>query len=618
MSLSKKALSLILSITLVFTCIFTVNLKQSAEAATTNVLLLKGTASGSKNVKLSWNKISGTTEYVLSISKAGTGVKTSHKIAKNKTSYTAKKWNKKAFQKGYCYSFLLKAYKGNTCKATSKKIYVIVNNISNKKLTTKYSNATKIKASAENVNLRIGQAKTITAKLTQYKNKKQNNSWGAITYKSSNTSIAKVNSKGKITGVKSGTAKFYSIAPNGIYTTTTVKVKYKMSYALHYNTNRGWFTSDIYTGTITYGKSYGSLPEVYRDGYNFGGWYTANGTKITQDTVYRGHNDVTLYAHWVSQTVEISLNSNGGTLPSGTKKTITLTTGNPIGQLPIPTKDGYSFDGWYTSDGVKVDDDTVINDNITIIARWSPSEPPNLKLLDTITLNAMADTGLPSQYKVIGVGDTNGNKQTVELLALNNLEILSDDGIATKLFQWHKDDTRTSKFKKYDSTLSESEWQNYTENAGNTTVNAFQNYDGSDIDNTLYQAYKLMPASIKNNIIPQNITQCLSYYGYKSGTYYGYIKAYNRINNKKYVYLPDTNIIRRFGDQNTTAKNLFGGSDDVWLSSVGNDRALSNKEVHSLNTWKGNVSSVIPTNYKSVRIVFTIALDTDMFGYEAI
>lgn len=45
---------------------------------------------------------------------------------------------------------------------------------------------------------------------------------------------------------------------------------------------------------------YGALPEAYRRGYAFKGWYTAQngGKKVTSDTVVTTRVDSTLYAHW--------------------------------------------------------------------------------------------------------------------------------------------------------------------------------------------------------------------------------------------------------------------------------------------------------------------------------
>ena len=65
----------------------------------------------------------------------------------------------------------------------------------------------------------------------------------------------------------------------------------------------------------------------------------------------------------------ITYNANGGTV-SGLSKTIKQ--GNKIGNLLVPTRDWFTFDGWYTGlfDGVEVDKDFIPSSDMTIYARW--------------------------------------------------------------------------------------------------------------------------------------------------------------------------------------------------------------------------------------------------------
>ena len=66
----------------------------------------------------------------------------------------------------------------------------------------------------------------------------------------------------------------------------------------------------------------------------------------------------------------ITLNANGGTV-----ETSALTTGDGwklTGNLPTPTRDGYTFDGWFTAatGGTAVSNETVFAKDTTICARW--------------------------------------------------------------------------------------------------------------------------------------------------------------------------------------------------------------------------------------------------------
>lgn len=107
--------------------------------------------------------------------------------------------------------------------------------------------------------------------------------------------------------------------------------------------------------SVEYGANYGVLPTPTQKGYTFDGWYTkANGgTKIWRATGVSATADHTLYAHWTVNTYTVTLDPNGGKLSTST---VSLVYGSPYGALPVPTREGYTFDGWYTeaSGGTKV------------------------------------------------------------------------------------------------------------------------------------------------------------------------------------------------------------------------------------------------------------------------
>ena len=56
--------------------------------------------------------------------------------------------------------------------------------------------------------------------------------------------------------------------------------------------------------------------------------------------------NVTYYAHWTATTYVVTLDPNGGNVNPTTKN---VTYNNTYGDLPTPTKTGYTFAGWYTS-----------------------------------------------------------------------------------------------------------------------------------------------------------------------------------------------------------------------------------------------------------------------------
>ena len=90
----------------------------------------------------------------------------------------------------------------------------------------------------------------------------------------------------------------------------------------------------------------------------FDGWYDENGAQYTEDTVYAIAGDATLTAHWTANIYEITLDANGGVTDVAL---VQVTFGQAVGALPTPTREGYTFGGWYdTSSVYSVKDDTTL------------------------------------------------------------------------------------------------------------------------------------------------------------------------------------------------------------------------------------------------------------------
>ncbi|MDD4326934.1 MAG: InlB B-repeat-containing protein [Eubacteriales bacterium] len=66
--------------------------------------------------------------------------------------------------------------------------------------------------------------------------------------------------------------------------------------------------------TAYYGREYGELPVLTREGYSFAGWYASatGGTAVTAGTIVSNETDHTLYARWIANTYTIKFDSNGG------------------------------------------------------------------------------------------------------------------------------------------------------------------------------------------------------------------------------------------------------------------------------------------------------------------
>lgn len=77
------------------------------------------------------------------------------------------------------------------------------------------------------------------------------------------------------------------------------------------------------------------------------------------------------FAKYILGQSVITFDVNGGKLDDS-ELSRTVFYGEKIGALPVPTRDYYSFVGWYASDGTQVTEDTVISelDDVTVKAHW--------------------------------------------------------------------------------------------------------------------------------------------------------------------------------------------------------------------------------------------------------
>jgi uncharacterized repeat protein (TIGR02543 family) len=81
----------------------------------------------------------------------------------------------------------------------------------------------------------------------------------------------------------------------------------------------------------------------------------------------------------------VTFNSQGGSAVPSRQ----VQAGNPIGTLPTPTRAGHVFEGWFTSalqGGSQWNANTIVNNNVTIHARWRVQGPVWTPGTHTITV----------------------------------------------------------------------------------------------------------------------------------------------------------------------------------------------------------------------------------------
>lgn len=109
------------------------------------------------------------------------------------------------------------------------------------------------------------------------------------------------------------------------------------------------------------------LPETTLDGYDFE-WWAAEGKTFAIDAEYEVNSDVTFVAKWAG-ICKVVYNTDGGS----SVESETVHDMETIDMPAAPTKDGYRFLGWYTTDEnnlMQPDDIFMVTDSVTINAKW--------------------------------------------------------------------------------------------------------------------------------------------------------------------------------------------------------------------------------------------------------
>lgn len=134
---------------------------------------------------------------------------------------------------------------------------------------------------------------------------------------------------------------------NGKWDSEVIKYSAGPVYVIvSYDANGG--SCSTLSNQQTVGKVYENLPTPIKTGYTFDGWYTARtgGNLVTASTNVTDESNHTLYAHWRAKVMSVTFNINGGDNVSPSSKTVTYD--STYGTLPIPLRNGYTFEGWYT------------------------------------------------------------------------------------------------------------------------------------------------------------------------------------------------------------------------------------------------------------------------------
>ena len=187
-----------------------------------------------------------------------------------------------------------------------------------------------------------------------------------------------------------------------------------------------------------FGTDLTELPEREEDGYTFLGWATEDDAIVDLDTVKVTEDPLTLTAVY---SANITFHANGGKIDGEDSAIISL---NKLTTLPLASRSGYTFDGWYTEKegGEKVTLAGLKEANVpvTLFAHYSVIRPasgggggnvaPTTYTIH-VTRGDGADIGVEGDIAI-----TKGNDKTIEFKAQDGyviVDILVDgDSIGVK------------------------------------------------------------------------------------------------------------------------------------------------------------------------------------------
>ncbi|MDR1158621.1 MAG: InlB B-repeat-containing protein, partial [Oscillospiraceae bacterium] len=198
----------------------------------------------------------------------------------------------------------------------------------------------------------------------------------------------------------------------------------------------GWLFTKQTTVTVTFNANGGSavasqevpyggtlatpLPTPTRTNATFNHWYTTN-SATPFDAAQILYEDVTLTANWTVSssssggspvtTYRVTFNSQGGSAVTAQ----TVTSGRAATKPADPTREGYTFDGWYTDAAgtTAYNFSTLVTASITLYAKWTADDGTDTTPNETPFADVAGHWGyedIEYAYKAGWMNGTSANK----------------------------------------------------------------------------------------------------------------------------------------------------------------------------------------------------------------
>lgn len=126
--------------------------------------------------------------------------------------------------------------------------------------------------------------------------------------------------------------------------------------------------------TVGHGDTVGRPADPSWEGHEFLGWFL-KGSDTPWDFSNTVSASATLYAGWSNSSYKVSFEGNGGTFTANGNWTGSYSEDVQSGyrvsaEIANPTRDGYTFAGWFDEDGNAWNASTVITGSVTYYAKW--------------------------------------------------------------------------------------------------------------------------------------------------------------------------------------------------------------------------------------------------------
>lgn len=217
------------------------------------------------------------------------------------------------------------------------------------------------------------------------------------------------------------------------------------TYTISYELNGG--TTNNLKNTYTVLDEY-QLPIPKKKGYTFSGWNDGTQTNPLKDMKLKKGTtgNKTYTAYWVANTYKISFDTDSG----NEIKDKTVSYDSTYGQLDIPTKQGYTFIGWYLNDKQITEKTTVdITSDITLKAKWQANTNTPYKVKYVIeSLDNSQDYQEYQTIEATGTTDEKINPKAIDITGFTPVKVedtkIKGDGSTVCLYKYSRNTYKVS------------------------------------------------------------------------------------------------------------------------------------------------------------------------------